>query len=251
MSKAKSSKPAAKHAVKPSVQPTARSSTQAAQAEHTTAAFLREVDEAMRVERWQTLWKKSKLPLFAGVGSLIAASAAWQAYQSWQTYQDRSTATRWAELAELPSEADLAGALPAFVAESAYGYKALGLMAQAASARDDTAKISAYRALQADTTLPEWLRAFGQLNAALVMLNTDNEGARAELALLAKTEIGTPPLPTAPIAMELLALDAMQRGDKAAARGYTDRLLQLPEQGGLITPALRDRALERLGALSS
>jgi hypothetical protein len=227
----------------------AATNTRAAVNEQQTAAFLREVDEAMRLERWQTIWHKGKWPMAGGVLALIAAAAAWQGWQSWQAYQDRSTATRWAELAEIKDPATLAAALPTFVAQSHGGYQAIALLAQAAQAETPAQKILAYRAIQSNPNQPEWLRAMAQLNAAIILLGTEPLAAKGELEVLAQTEFGKAPLPTAPMALELLAIDALQRQDLPSARAYTQRLLQLPEQGGQLTPTLHQRALERLGAL--
>ncbi len=214
-----------------------------------TAAFLREVDEAMRVEKVQTLWRQWRWPLFGAVGAAMLAVAGWQAYGAWQAHADRTTAAHWDDLLRETELSTLNQALPAFVAESRYGYRALGLLAQASAATTPAEKLTAYRTLADDTQQPDWLRALGQLNAAMVLLTTNPAEGQAQLELLAQTEIGTPPLPTVALALELLALQAMQKNDRVTALAYTQRLLGLPEQGGALTPAMRTRALQRLGAL--
>jgi hypothetical protein len=213
------------------------------------AAFFREVDEAMRVEKMQTLWRQWRWPLAGVVLAAMVGAAAWQGYGAWQAHADKTTAARWDELMRLQNATDLAKALPEFLQSSRYGYHALGQLAQAAAAPMPAGQLAAYQALAADTAQPDWLRAFGQLNAAVVLLGTNPAETQAQLELLAKTELGTPPLPTVPLALELLALHALNKGDKATAKAYTQKLLELPQQGGTLTPALRSRALQRLGGL--
>jgi hypothetical protein len=238
-------KAALKSAKIPATTPKATVPAQADQA----AAFFREVDEAMRVEKLQNFWQRWRWALVSGVLGAITAAAAWQGYGAWQAHRNQTTATRWDELSRLTTTAELAKELPTFVANNQAGYQALGQLAQAAAAPTAAAKLAAYQALANAPAQPAWLRAFGQLNAALVLLEINPAEAQAQLELLAQTEVGTPPLPTVPLALELLALQAMQKGDKATAKAYTTRLLELPQQGGSLTPALRSRALQRLGAL--
>jgi hypothetical protein len=214
-----------------------------------TAAFFREVDEAMRVEKIQNLWQQWRWPLFGAVGAVILGLAAWQGTTAWQAHQDRTTAAQWDELLRLQDETKLAEALPKFATESRYGYHALAQMAQAAAAKTAPEKLAAFRALADNTSQPAWLRALGQLNAALVLLETNPAEGQAQLELLTQTEIGTTPLPTVPLALEVLALNAMAKNDFSTAKAYTQKLLDLPQQGGVLTPALRTRALQRMGTL--
>ncbi len=214
-----------------------------------TAAFLREVDEAMRVEKIQNLWQQWRWVLLGGVVAVITGLAVYQGYSAWLAHTDRTTAAQWDDLSRLQDEAELAKALPEFAANSRYGYHALALLAQAAAANTPAAKLAAYRALADDAAQPAWLQAIANLNAAVVLLETNPAEGQAQLELLAKTDIGTAPLPTVPLALELLALHAMHKGDTATARAYTQRLLDLPQQGGILTPTLRTRALQRLGGL--
>ncbi len=213
------------------------------------AAFFREVDEAMRVEKLQTFWHQWRWPLVGAVLAAIVGAAAWQGYGAWQAHADKTTAAHWDELMRLPDQADLTKALPEFLQSSRYGYHALGQLAQAAAAPTPAAQLAAYQSLAADANQPDWLRAFGQLNAAIIQLGSNPAAAQAQLELLAKTDLGIPPLPTVPLALELLALNALNKGDNATAKAYTEKLLELPQQGGTLTPALRTRALQRLGGL--
>ena len=233
--------------------PVAREVVQSQANADSTAAFLREVDEAMRVEAWQKRWQQWRLPLFAGVALLITGAAAWQGWQAWQQHTSRSVAAKWDEIRRTEDKAELTKQLKAFTdeASSVAGYRAMAQLALAAASSSPLEKLTAYRALADDTAQPDWLRGIGALNAAVILLETSPADGKAQLELLAQVQAGTPPLPTVALALELLALDAMRNNLPNIAKAYTQRLLQLqdPTQGGYLTPAMRQRALQRLGAL--
>lgn len=211
-----------------------------------TAAFLREVDEALHAERLLTIWHTSRWWLLAGALATLLAVAGWQAYGAWERHQARSVASAWYELAQTEQAEELAKQLPDFVASSQGGYRVLARMAQAGLAPADEDKTKMYMSIADDATLPLWLRNIGRLNAALVMLSANPAQAKAQLELLAQTDPTAQALPTYAPALELLGLMALQANDTATARAYTSKLLEQP----LITPGQRQRALQRMGGMS-
>jgi hypothetical protein len=211
-----------------------------------SAAFLREVDEALKADRLLNLWYRFRWILLGAAASLIVAVAAWQAYGAWRMHQARSEASRWYDLAQLESEADLKKEIPLFIEHSHGGYQALARLAQAGLASSPEEKISIYMTIADDTQLPDWLRGMGRLNAALLLLNTDQPLAKAQLELLAQTDPTKPALPTYAPALDILAMMAMEAKDYPTAKAYTQKLLEQPQ----LTPAMRQRALQRMGSLS-
>jgi hypothetical protein len=211
-----------------------------------TAAFMREVDEALQVERLLALWHRSKWLLLSGVLALVLGVAGWQAWQAWQRHTQRTQAAQWYAFTQTP-KATQHEALLKMLPNTAGGVRALALMQLAQQATTPAEKAKAY--LQITTPeFPLWLAQLARLNAAMALVGTDVTAAKTHLEVLAQRD------PLAPIAspayapaVELLALIAMQQNDLPTARAYTQKLLaeqQLPDD-------LRQRAVQRLGYLGS
>lgn len=211
----------------------------------TTAAFLREVDEAMHQERLLAAWHSSKWFVLAAIVALVLAVAGREAWSAWSLHQARTHAAQWFAFTELKTDAEREAMLPAILDGTRGGTRALALYAKANMQHEAKAKAAAYLELAGDAREPRWLRDVARLNAALALMQSDAPAAKAQLEILTHVNYDDLPSPAYAPALELLALLSQQAGDAAAARGYTLKLL---EQANL--PAdMRQRGLQRIGVL--
>lgn len=223
----------------------------AAAASHTyqhdgAAAFLREVDEALQQERLYRFWHTYKWALVGGVLAVLLAVAAWQGWGAWRQHQARTQAANWYALSAISADATRKETLAKFLTNSSGGYRALAAFTQAGMVEVPAEKAKSYALVYNDASQPQWLRDVARLNAAIVLLGADDAAAKSQLELLAQNN-GEAPGPAYAPALELLALQAQRRGDVMAARGYTQKLLEQTQ----VTPDMRQRALQRMGAYST
>lgn len=211
----------------------------------TTTAFLREVDAAMQQERLLAVWHTSKWFILGAVVLLVLAVASQQAWLAWRTHQARTLAAQWYAYTELKTDAERQSALPTLLQTTSGGTHALAVYKLAAMQHTGEEKAKAYMQLVNDTSVPQWLRDISRLNAALALLGTKPEEAKAHLEVLAQSNAEQLNGPAYAPALELLALLAQQSGDVASAKGYTKKLLQQPG----MPSDMRQRALQRYGAL--
>ena len=210
-----------------------------------TTAFLREVDEALQQEKLLAVWHNSKWFILAAVILLILSVAGQQVWVWWQQHQARTMADRWYAFSQLKTDSERLHALPAVLHNTTGGTRALGIYKQAAMQHTPEEKAKAYMMLVNDATMPQWLRDFARLNAAIALLESKPAESRTQLEVLTQTNPKKLASPAYAPALELLALMSQQAGDSKAARGYTETLLNQP---GL--PAdMRQRALQRMGSL--
>lgn len=211
----------------------------------TTSAFLREVDEAMQQERLLAVWHRSKWFLLAAIIALVLAVAGREAWDAWSMHKARTHAAQWFAFTELKTDAEREKMLPQILNDTTGGTRALALYAKANMQHEAKAKADAYLELANDSSEPQWLRDVARLNAALALMGADSAAAKAQLEMLAQTNYEDLPSPAYGPALELLALLAQQAGDTTAARGYTLKLLQVPN----LPADMRQRALQRAGVL--
>lgn len=210
-----------------------------------TAAFLREVDEAMHQERLLEIWHKTKWFIVAAGVAIVLTVAGREAWQVWKTHQARTMANQWYAYSQLKTDAERAQELPQLLQTSDEGVHALAVFAQAGMQHTGAEKAKAYGQLVYDNSAPQWLRDIARLNGAIALMNDNPKEAKAQLEVLAQTKVDQLPSPAYAPALELLSLMAQQDGDAASAKGYTQKILQLP---GLPSD-MRQRALQRMGAL--
>lgn len=211
----------------------------------TTTAFLREVDEAMHQERLLAVWHRSKWFLLAAIIGLVLAIAGREAWQAWSMHKARTHAAQWYAFSELKTDAEREKMLPQILEDTSGGTRALALYAKANMQHDAKAKAAAYLELANDAGEPQWLRDVARLNGAIAIMGSDSASAKAQLEMLAQTNYEELPSPAYGPALELLALLSQQAGDTTAARGYTLKLLQVPN----LPADMRQRALQRAGVL--
>jgi hypothetical protein len=212
-----------------------------------TDEFIREVDEAVRQEQWQKLWKQYGSYLTAAVLAVVIGTALGVGWRNWQHSQRLDEARRYAAAQQMLSEerpAEAADAFAALAEDASSGYRVLARLRAAearAAAGDPVAAAAILEQLAAnDDTEPPY-RALGALLAAQRASGDADPGA---LATELEPLIGTDD-PWRHSALELRALAQMRGGDTVAARQTLNDLLDDP----LTPPDLGQRAAELLAFL--
>ena len=208
--------------------------------------FIREVDEAVRQDRWLKLWRRYGNYVIAAALAVVIGSAAGVGWRTWQHSQRLEEARRYAEAQQLLREARPAEAASAFAAlaeDSSSGYRVLAQLRAAeaqAEAGDRAAARTALDRLAGDGDTAPVYRSLGELLAAQQRFAEAQPPATSELEALSGSDA-----PWRYSALELRALAQMQAGDTVAARETLDDLLADP----LTPPDLARRAAELLAFL--
>jgi len=140
-------------------------------------SFLREVDEAVRQERYKKLWDQYGVYAL-GLAALIVAGVA--AYKGWAYWQERQAQAAGAKFSEALTMLDGADATKAkdvialLAEEGPPGYRVLArfqLAAAEAEAGDIDKAVADYDALASDSSVDEILRGHATLQAAALRLD--------------------------------------------------------------------------------
>jgi hypothetical protein len=140
-------------------------------------SFLREVDEAVRQERYKKLWDQYGVYAL-GLAALIVAGVA--AYKGWAYWQERQAQAAGAKFSEALTMLDGADATKAkdvialLAEEGPPGYRVLArfqLAAAEAKAGDIDKAVADYDALASDSSVDEILRGHATLQAAALRLD--------------------------------------------------------------------------------
>jgi hypothetical protein len=211
-------------------------------------ALIREVDEDLKRERAEKLWKAYGKYVISGAVALVLGVAGYEAYSSWKIRQAQEGSLRFATAASEAirgrDDASLAG-LDGLSKESQTVYGPMAQLRKAGilAARKDTDKAVQSLEGAASSDLPALYREAARLQAALLQLDT------AEPAKLAAQldQLAAPGQPWRHSALELQALLALRTGDKAKALEIYTRL-----SDDVAAPqGLRARAAEARQAIDS
>lgn len=210
------------------------------------ANFIEEVDEEVRRERLEKLWKRWS-PAAAGFVIVLLAGVA--GFQFWQSHRAEKAAADGAafntalNLAQAEKPAEAAAAFASLAGSAGEGYALLARFQQAANlvaAKDIPGAIAAYDAIVADAEVDERFRNLARYLAAFHGLETlDAEAVKQRLAAIPATG------PWSANARELQAMAELKAGNVDAAR----QLLTALADDALAPAGLRGRATELLAAL--
>jgi len=202
------------------------------------ADIFQEVDEEVRRERLEQLWKKHGNLIVAVALVILAAIGGWRGYMWWQDKKAAEAGTAFEAASTLADEGKHQEAEAAFAklaAEGTPGYRALARFREAAqlALHDPKAAVGIYEALASDASLDRLLQDLAAVRAGLILVDSaPYADLRARLEPLAAAD-----RPFRHSARELLALSAWRSGDGAAARRWIDSIVGDPE-----TPAgIRNR----------
>jgi hypothetical protein len=209
--------------------------------------FIREVDEAVRQDRWLTLWKQYGNIL---IGAALVVVIAVAAVTGWRAYQDsqlRDVAARYRAASELLSQdhaAEAAAAFTALAQDTSGGYSVLARLQAAHAlglAGDPAGKVGVLEQLAGDAAAAQIYRELGELLAVQQSFGEATpDNLESQLAALTAEDD-----PWRYSALELSALAALRAGDTARARETLASLVDDPRT----PPGLGRRAAELLSAL--
>jgi hypothetical protein len=210
--------------------------------------IIREVDEELRRENWENLWKKYGKYIVAAALAVVIGTAAvmgWRAYDHNRRMEagDRfAAAITEAENTSDPAQA--ADILAAYVSEAPTGYATLARLREAklrADAGDRDAAIALYDAIASDSAVERLFRDLATLYSVRMQIEEgDPSTLNSRLLPLAADDS-----PWRYSARELQAVVDLRSGDTAAAREMFTRLAD----DANAPDSLRTRATEMLHAM--
>jgi hypothetical protein len=209
--------------------------------------FIREVDEAVRQDRWLQLWRHYSAYIIGGALAAVLGTGAGVAWRNYQQSQRLEEARRYVAAAELlrqdrPSEA--AAAFLALAEDAGGGYDVLARLRAAEAqieAGDAAAAIASLDRLAEDGDATPVYRQLGKLLA--LQQNFDGADVAALTDRLAGLSAANAPWRHS--ALELEALAQLRAGETEAARRTLETLLADP-----LTPGnLSRRAAELMAVL--
>jgi hypothetical protein len=212
-----------------------------------SSEFVREVDEAVRRDRWLGLWKQYGPYVIGGALAVVVGTAAGVGWREYQASERREDARRFAaavELTQAGRPAEAAGAFAELAEDTDRGYAVLARLRAAEAldrADDPSAKLSTLQSLADNGNVDATYRELARLLAVQERLDdADPDDIATRLAEFTEAEHAW-----RYTALELQALAQMRAGETAAARETLTRLVNDPS-----TPAnLSQRASELLSAL--
>jgi hypothetical protein len=209
--------------------------------------FIREVDEAVRQDRWLKLWKQYGAYVIGAALAVVVGSAAGVGWRAWQDSQRQAEAERYVAATDLLRQnrpAEAAEAFDALARDSDSGYAVLARLqaAQALGQAGDTAgKLNMLDQLAKDGAAASLYRELGELLAAQEQFGeTNHDDLASQLEKLTAADS-----PWRYSALELSALAQLRAGDTEAARATLASLVDDPRT----PPNLGRRAAELLAAL--
>ncbi|NWH07140.1 MAG: tetratricopeptide repeat protein [Alphaproteobacteria bacterium] len=207
--------------------------------------IFREVEEDVRRQRLERLWREYRYYILGGAAFIILAVAGaqwWRAHARAETTAASSALTAALDLIETNPTAGM-DALAKLAADSPDAYRTIAMLRQAASLseKEADAAVKLYDRIAGEREDDPVLGGYARLRAAILL---------ADKAPLADIEARLQPLmgnnlPWRYAAREVLAYAALRSGDREKAR---ERLEQLAAD--LLAPAgLRDRAQRLLAQM--
>jgi hypothetical protein len=202
------------------------------------ADIFQEVDEEVRRERLEQLWKRYGNYVIAAAFVVLAAIGGWRGYVYWEQRKAAEAGAAFEVASVLADEGKHAEAQAAFAklaTEGTKGYRVLARFREAGqlALSDPKAAVGAYDALAGDAGLGQPLQDLATVRAALLLVDSaPYEELRARLEPLSAVD-----RPFRHSARELLALSAWRAGDSAAARRWIDTVVSDPET----PPSIRSR----------
>ena len=209
--------------------------------------FIREVDEAVRQDRWMAIWQQYNVYIIGAALAVVIGSAAGIGWQKYQESQRAANARAMAEAAALITEDRPAEAAAAFkaLAENAGGGVAVVAQLRAAEAEKEAGNADAKLALLESLAGQGDVAALYQRLAALLAKQAAFDDSDADALIGEIDRAATPDNPWRASLVELKAIAQMKSGRTDEARGTLESLVN--DEGA---PAnLQRRAGELLNAL--
>jgi hypothetical protein len=202
--------------------------------------FFREVDEAVRQERYKRLWDQYGIYALGAAALVVFGVAGYKGLAYWQEKQAQQAGTKFTQALNLEDGADPAKAremLSALAEAGPQGYRVLArfqLAAAEAKAGETDKAVAGYDALAKDASVDRILQGHAQIQAAMLRLDkADHAEMEERLKGLAESDSAW-----RFSARELLGLSAYRLKDMHEAEQQFSALVA--DQG--TPPNLRERA---------
>jgi hypothetical protein len=201
--------------------------------------IFQEVDEEVRREQLKKLWQRYGNYAVALCVLIVVGVGAWRGYQWWELKKAGEAGAAFEQavtLAEAGKHQEAEAAFAKLATDGTAGYRVLARLREAAElARTDSkAAVAAYDEIAADKNAGQVIQDLAAVRAGFLLVDT---APYAELRGRLEP-LTTPDRPYRHSAREILALAAWKSGDTAAARQWTDAIMNDPQ-----TPAgTRSRA---------
>ena len=213
--------------------------------------IFREVDEELKQERNEKLWRAYGKYVIAGAVAIVAAVAGWKAWESHRTDQRYAEGQRFAAAAALMQDgkaADASAALSALAADAGSGYGILARFYEAsivAKGGNAAGAITLYDEIAADGSAPDSMRDLAVVLGAFQALRVPSiDAAAIEAKIQPMSGAGKA---YRHIALEILALTAQRSGDMDKARANYRAIVD----DAASPPGIRARASQMLNILGA
>ena len=197
--------------------------------------IFREVDEEVRRERLEQLWRRYGTYITAAALVVLACVGAWRGYIYWEERKAAEAGAAYeaaSGLADAGKHSEAEAAFAKLASEGTAGYRSLARFREAAQLglSDPKAAVAAYDALARDASLGQSMQDLAAVRAALLLVDTASyQDLRARLEPLTAAD-----RPFRHSARELLAFGAWRAGDSAAARQWIEAVVSDPTTPGSI-----------------
>jgi len=197
--------------------------------------IFREVDEEVRRERLEQLWKRYGSYITAAALVVVACVGAWRGYLYWEERKAAEAGAAYeaaSGLADAGKHSEAEAAFAKLASEGTAGYRSLARFREAAQLglSDPKAAVAAYDALARDASLGQSMQDLAAVRAALLLVDTASyQDLRTRLEPLTAAD-----RPFRHSARELLAFGAWRAGDSAAARQWIEAVVSDPTTPGSI-----------------
>ena len=213
--------------------------------------IFREVDEELKQERYEKLWRQYGKYIIGAAVLVVAAVAGWKWWESHQTGLRHAEGRQFAAAAELLLDNKTAEAAAAFSqlaqgTDSGYGVLAQFYQASiAAKGGDAMQAIGIYDRIAEDSSAPDSMRGLATVLASLQALKVpsiDADTIRNRIQPMSAAG-----KPYRHVALEILALTAQRSGDIEAARSNYRAIVDDPAA----PTGIRTRAAQMLNILGA
>jgi hypothetical protein len=182
-----------------------------------------EVDEEVRREQLEKLWKQYGSYVIAAICLVIAAVAAWRGYDYWQNRKANEAGAAYeaaGRLAEEGKHGEAEAVFARIAAEGTPGYRVMARLREASeiAARDPKAGVAAYDKITGESTGQPLISELAAVRAAFLEVDS----AKLDEMTRRLEPLTQPSGVFRHTARELLALSAWRNGDMAAARRWVD-----------------------------
>lgn len=143
--------------------------------------LLRDVDDAMRVEKMQALWNEHKVALVTGIVALILGTSAHTAWNAWHASQKRQDTSALLSALEMPKPLPALEQLASEKGNAARGITAMTAAANAMTAKNYDAALDIYAQLISDRSAPAIFRDLAIVQSVNLRLDQNDKVTAPEL----------------------------------------------------------------------